>query len=332
MNPGLRFAALKLLGGIPLILGVTLVSFILMVYYGPDLTYELLGKNPSGEDIRAIRQLLGYDQPFWLRYLAYLKELVTFDFGLSMVKDQPVSQMLEQAIPVSLALMLPGFVLGNVLAVMLAMSAANHRGQWLDKAIMSGAVLGMSISFLVVVVAFQVIFASSYGLNWFPVRGWEVVNQHGDFSLSAYLSYVTVPTLATVFVSLGYNTRFYRAVLVEELNKDHITTAKAYGHQPAFIRYRYMLKNALIPIITRVMFSIPMIVVSGSLLIESYFGIPGIGMVTYEAIMAGDQPVLKAVVGLTAVMFVVVLLVAELLYRLADPRISDPQKSRGVTP
>jgi len=322
MNTYLRFVLQKLIEGIPLILGVTLVSFVLMVYFGPDLTYELLGKNPSEADIIAVRQMLGYDQPFWWRYLTYLQELVTFDFGLSMVRDQPVAHMLARSIPVSLALMLPGFVLGNVLAVMLAVNAARHRGGWQDKAIMSGAVLGMSISFLVVIIAFQVIFASSYGLNWFPVRGWEVYQADGSFSLAAYLNYVTVPTLATVFVSLGYNTRFYRAVLVEELHKDHIRTATAYGHKPNTILYTYMFKNALIPIITRVMFSIPMIVISGSLLIESYFGIPGVGLVTYEAIMAGDQPVLKAVVGITAVMFVLVLLLAEIMYRLADPRIN----------
>jgi len=322
MNHYLRFVLHKLIEGIPLILGVTLVSFVLMVYFGPDLTYELLGKNPSESDIIEVRQMLGYDKPFWWRYLAYLQELLTFDFGLSMVKDQPVADMLSRAIPVSLALMLPGFVLGNLLAVMLAMAAARHRGAWQDRAIMSGAVLGMSISFLVIIIAFQVIFASSYGLNWFPVRGWQVQDAQGQVNTLAYLNHVTVPTLATVFVSLGYNTRFYRAVLVEELHKDHITTATAYGHKPVTIMYKYMLKNALIPIITRVMFSIPMIVISGSLLIESYFGIPGIGLITYEAIMAGDQPVLKAVVGLTAVLFVVVLMVAEILYQLADPRIN----------
>jgi peptide/nickel transport system permease protein len=125
---------------------------------------------------------------------------------------------------------------------------------------------------------------------------------------------------------LGYNTRFYRAVLVEQLSKDHITTAKAFGHKQHNIYYRYMLKNAMIPIITRVMFSIPLVVISGSLLIESYFGIPGVGLVTYDAIVAGDQPVLKAIVGLTAVLFVLVLLLTEIMYRYFDPRIA-PQRS-----
>lgn len=317
------FVIQKLIGGIPLLLGVTLISFTLMVYFGPDLTYELLGKNPSAEAIKEVRNLLGYDQSFWQRYVSYLNELMRLDFGLSMVKDQPVTDMLFQSIPVSLQLILPGFILGNVLALMLAMQAAKNRGQWQDKSIMTTAVFGMSISFLVVIISFQLLFSSSYGLDLFPVRGWLVYSSDGHFSWLQYLQYVTVPTLAMVFVSLGYNTRFYRAVLVEQLNKDHITTAKAFGHKNSAIYFRYMLKNAMIPIITRILFSIPMVVISGSLLIESYFGIPGVGLITFDAIVAGDQPVLKAIVGITAILFILVLLVAEILYHYFDPRIAS---------
>ncbi len=317
------FAGQKLLGGIPLVFGVTLISFVLMVYFGPDLTYELLGKNPTAEDIQQVRLVLGYDQPFWQRYLNYLSELLHLDFGYSMVNDQPVAGMLVTAIPVSLQLLLPGFILGNVLALFLAMQAAKHRGRWQDKSIMTAAVIGMSISFLIVIIGFQMIFSSSHGLDWFPVRGWHVYDQHGNFSWVAYWNYVTVPTAAMVFVSVGYNTRFYRAVLVEQLNKNYIVTAKAFGHHQRHIYYKYMLKNALIPIITRILFSIPLLVISGSLLIESYFGIPGIGLITFDAITAGDQPILKAIVGLTAVLFIVVLLLAELLYRWVDPRIAQ---------
>lgn len=317
-----KFAVRKLFGGLPLILGVTLVSFLLMVYFGPDLTYEQLGKNPSPEAIQEVRKALGYDQPFLVRYGSYLKELVTMEFGYSMVKDQTVSSMLSAAIPVSLQLTLPGFILGNVLAVMLALWAAAHRGLWVDKAIMTGAVIGMSVSFLVVIIVCQVVFSSRYGLNLFPVRGWQIHGTDGLFSWSLYLQYVTVPTLATVFVALGYNTRFYRAVLVEEINKDHIRTARAFGHSAKHIMLRAVLKNAMVPIITRVMFSIPLVVVSGSLLIESYFGIPGVGQITYDAIIAGDQPILKAVVGLTAVLFVVVLLLTDIMYRMFDPRVA----------
>lgn len=312
----LQYALRKLIAGIPLVLGVTFISFLLMVYFGPDQTYELLGKNPTQDQIDSIRQELGYDKPFVSRYFAYLGEIVRFDFGYSNKTGQPVSEVLLRTVPISLALVAPGFVLGNVFGIALALLAAFHRSGWIDKLIMGGAVFGMSISFLIVVIAAQIIFCSSYGLDLFPVRGWSMA------TFSDYLNHVTVPTIATVFVALGYNTRFYRAVIVEEMSRDHVRTAMAYGTPPARLLYRNILKNSLIPIITRIMFSIPLVVISGSLIIESYFGIPGVGKVTFDAITSGDQPVLKAVVGLTAVLFVIRLLVTDILYRAVDPRIA----------
>lgn len=310
----LTYTLRRLIGGIPLILGVTLISFVLMVHFGPDKTYELLSKNPTAEEIAQVRSQLGYDQPFWVRYGNYLGQLASFDFGYSDSTGERVASILSRTVPISLALLAPGFVLGNLLGVVLGLVAAWHRGRWIDKAIMGFAVVGMSISFLVVIIAFQIVFG--VWLGWFPVRGWNV----HDFS--SYLHYVTVPTLASVFVALGYNTRFFRAVLVEEMGRDHVRTARAYGAGPVTILYRNVLRNALIPIITRIMFSIPLVVISGSLLIESYFGIPGVGKATFDAITSGDQPILKSVVGLTAVLFVLILIVNDILYRAVDPRVS----------
>lgn len=312
----LQFALRKLLAGVPLLVGVTLLSFTLMVYFGPDKTYELLGKNPTAAQIAEVRHELGYDRPFFVRYAEYLRELATLDFGHSDSTGAKVSTLLARSIPVSLALELPGFVLGNLLGLALALTAAFHRGRWPDKLIMGVAVVGMSVSFLIVIFAFQIWFCTSHGLNWFPVRGWSAA---GPLD---YLAHIAVPTLATVFVALGYNTRFYRAVIVEEMGRDHVRTARAFGTPPLRLLWRNILKNCAIPIVTRVMFTIPSIVIGGALLIETAFGIPGVGRVTYEAIISGDQPVLKAVVGLTASLFVLTLLVTDILYRAVDPRVS----------
>jgi len=312
----IQYSIRKLIAGIPLVLGVTLISFLLIVYFGPDQTYELLGKNPTAEEIAEVREQLGYDQPFLTRYWQYLREIVTLDFGASQSTDEQISSILARTIPVSLALSIPGFVLGNVLGIALALLAAFYRGHWVDKAIMGFAAVGMSISFLIAIIGFQILLSSSDGLDLFPVRGWDTS------TFWQYLRYVTVPTLATVFVALGYNTRFYRAVIVEELTRDYVRTERAFGIPPARLFYKYILKNCMIPIVTRVVFSIPLIIISGSLLLESYFGIPGIGKVTYDAIVTGDQPVLKAVVALTAILFVVAQLLTDICYRVVDPRVS----------
>ena len=313
-----RYLVRRLSNGILLILGVTFISFLLMVYFGPDKTYELLGKNPTTEQIAEVRHALGYDQPFLARYGNYLKELVTFDLGLSDSSGEPVSDILARTLPVSVTLVVPGFVLGNLLGLALGLVAAWYRGQWPDRLVMGTSVVGMSISFLVIIIGAQILLCTPYGLDLFPVRGWQVTG------LGSYLYYVTVPTLALVLVTLGYNTRFYRAVMANELEREHIRTTRAYGAGPWELLFKRVLKNALIPVLTRIMFSIPFVVISGSLLLESYFGIPGIGLVTFNAITSGDQPVLKAVVSLTGVLFVLALTINDLLYGLVDPRVTRP--------
>jgi len=312
----LKHCIRKLMYSIPLLFGVTLISFVLMVYFGPDKTYDLLGRNPTINEINEIRHQLGYDQPFFVRYFEYIKEVLLFDFGYSDSTGERVTSILAKTIPVSIALQLPGFIIGNVLGILLALFAAMHRSTWLDKLIMSSSVVGMSISYLIVIIATQLIFCSSYGLNLFPVYGWEVN------SLSDYLYYITVPTISSVFVALGYNTRFYRAVIVEETTRDHVRTAKAFGHSASTILFKHVLRNALIPIVTRIVFSIPFVIVGGALLLESYFGIPGVGLTAYDAITTGDLPVLKAIIVLTTLMFIIVVSLVDILYRIVDPRIS----------
>lgn len=312
----MRFTAGKLLHGLLLILGVTFLSFLLMVWFGPDQTYSLIGKNASAEEIASVRHQLGYDQPFFARYFEYLRELVTLDLGASNASGEAVRSLLARTLPVSLALMIPGFVLGNLLGIALGLAAAQHRGRWPDRLITGFSVSGMSLSFLVIIIALQALLCTPYGLDLFPVRGWRVD------SFASYLQYATVPSLSLILVTLGYNTRFYRAVFIEEYGRDHIRTARAFGASTTEILWKHVLRNSLVPVITRFMFSIPLVVISGSLLIESYFGIPGIGLATFEAITSGDQPVLKAVVGLTAVAFVLLQAVTDTLYRLVDPRVT----------
>jgi peptide/nickel transport system permease protein len=309
------FLLRKLAQGLLLILGVTLVSFLLMVYFGPDQTYNLLGKSATAEQIQEIHQQLGYDRPIASRYIGYLHDLFTLQLGASNSNGEKVRDLLLRSVPITLALLLPGFILGNLLGAALGMLAAWHRNRWLDRLISGVSVAGMSISFLIVVIVLQVLLCTPYGLNLFPARGWQVS------SLSSYLYFVTVPSLSLVFISLGYNTRFFRAVFVEELGREHIRTARAFGASPAQIMGRHVLKNSMPAVLTRVLFSIPLIIVTGSLVLESFFGIPGIGKVTFDAMTNGDQPVLQAVVGLTAVLFVLVQMLADLAYRLADPRV-----------
>lgn len=315
MTGSARWVVRRLLGAVPLVFGVTLVSFVLMVHFGPDPVYERLSKNPTQDEISALRSELGHDLPFWHRYGLYLRQLATLELGHSDSSGERVESILARTVPVTLALVLPGFVLGNLLALALALLAAWHHGRWPDRLITTLAVVGMSISFLVVIIGLQLIFGVVLG--WLPVRGWDV------HDLPSYLNHVALPTLALILVSLGYNTRFFRAVMVEEMTRDHVRTARAFGATRMDILLQNVLRNAWMPVITRVLFSLPLLVVSGSLLIETYFGVPGVGKVVFDAVVTGDQPVLKAVVPLTALAFVLILLLSDVLYRWADPRVTS---------
>jgi peptide/nickel transport system permease protein len=304
-----------LLDGLLLVIGVTWLSFLLIVHFGPDPSYLLAGPHLTPERLEEIRRQLGLDRSLLAGYLEYLRQLLTLDLGHSILTGESVAAMLARAVPTTIALTVPGFLLGNAIGLWLAFAAARRRGGLMDRSIIAGSALGMSLSFVVIILVLQILLCTPYGLNWFPVRGWAT----GD-PLS-YLRHVTVPTLAMVVVSLGYNTRFYRGVLVEEAQRDHVLAQRGLGLSEARIWWRSILPNAAIPILTRLVFSIPMQVVGGSLLIESQFGIPGLGKITFDAITGGDQMVLKAIVGLTAVLFAMVTMSVDGLCRWIDPRI-----------
>lgn len=304
-----------------LFIGASFLSFVLVVYLGPDLTYQHLSKNPSAEEIAQVRAQLGYDQPLLQRYGHYLYRLTRGDLGRSDESGESNARILARAIPVSLAVLLPGFVLGHLLGLVLAMYGAWWRNGWRDRGVSGLAVLGMSLSFPVVIILAQAFLSSEKGLGWFPVQGWRV------YGVLSYLEYAAVPALALLIVTLGYNVRYYRAVMVEELGKDYVLTARAFGAGALTIMLRHVLPNALIPMVTRVLFSLPGLLIGGSLLLEKHFSIPGVGLVTYHAVTGGDQSMVLAIVTLTALLFVVMNQSIDLFYRWVDPRLRDQRRS-----
>jgi len=306
----------KTLYSFSLLLGVSFISFMLMVYFGPDRSYSLAGKNPSQSQLEEIRTQLGYDRPMLSRYGQYLRQLSSLDLGRSESSGKLVTTLISETLPVSLQLLLPGFLLGNLIALLLAMVTAWYRQQWPDRLLTSLSMVGVSISFIIVVFALSVWLSTPQGLNLFPSRGWRVDG------ISSWFTYATVPSLALIFATVFFNLRFYRALLIDEMEQDYIRTAKAYGAGPAGILVTEALPNILIPVLTRLLFSLPAIMVSGSLVLESFFGIPGIGKLSYDAIINADQPVLNAVVSLSAILIIIVSWLLDILYPRLDPRIA----------
>jgi peptide/nickel transport system permease protein len=301
----------RLLLGIPTLLGVTLITFMLLNVFGGDPVATQMGKNTNPADVAARKAEYGLDKPLPMQYLRYLQEIVTLEFGRSFVTRERVSVIIGQRIGPSLSITIPALILTTLVAVLIALVAAFNRGRFLDRFLMVGAVLGMSISFLVYIVAGQYLLA--FKLGWFQIFGY-------DSGLLARWQFLALPILVQVIVATGYDVRYYRAAIVEETTRLHVKTALAKGLPKHVVLLKHVLRNSLIPIISRVMISVPFLI-TGSLLVETYFGIPGLGLTVLDALNAQDYPLIKAITVLVSVLFILGNILTDVLYSWADPRV-----------
>jgi peptide/nickel transport system permease protein len=301
----------RLLQSIPIVLGVTLLTFLLFHAFGGDPVATFLGKNASADEIARFRHEYGLDRPLWEQYLSYLAQIARLDLGRSFVTREPVIDMLLKGAGPSLCLTVPALLIMSVLSMGVSLVAAHHRNRPLDRILVALMVAGMSMSFLFYIVVGQYLLAFSWPL--FHIHGFES-------GWVARWPYLALPIVILVVVGVGYDTRFYRSVLVEEMDKEYVTTARAKGLSPLSVMLHHVLPNALIPIVTRIMISVPFLV-TGSLLLESFFGIPGLGGTLLEALDRADSPVIKAYTVLISLVFVLSNLLTDLLYAIVDPRV-----------
>lgn len=303
----------RLLHLVPILLGVALVFFLLFnVVGGQDrFLYNLLPeKSRTAEQIEYYRHEYGLDRPLVAQYLDFVKQMVTFDFGRSESRKVPVTTLIARQVPNSAILAFPAFFLEIVISLALAALCAFYRGSPLDKTLTIVSVLGMSVPTVVLIILGQNLLA--FQLRWFPISGWE----RGI----GVVRYLALPWLLWVFGSIGNDVRFFRTALLEEVHKDYVRTAKAKGLRDSQIMFRHVFKNAMIPILTYVVIQIPFLL-TGAILLERFFSIPGIGDLMINSIFQYDLPVLKAVVMVFTLFFVVFTLITDLLYALVDPRV-----------
>ena len=302
----------KILSTIPILFGVALVVFVLFNLVGGDPTYQILGKHASPQQIAELRHEYGFDQPKSIQFLTYLKQIITFDYGRSYATKQPIHQMILDGIGPSLTLMVPAFFLTTVLAVAIGLLVAYFRGRWIDKVVVIACVFGMSLSMLAYILFGQYVFA--YKLGWFPISGFETTWPERFQS-------VAMPALIFVAVSLGYDVRFYRTAILEETNQDYVRTARAKGLSEVKIFFKHVLKNSMVPILTNIVIEIPLLIL-GAFLLESFFGIPGLGSMTIDAVHNSDFPVIKAMTTLVAMLYMIGNLATDVMYTWVDPRVS----------
>ncbi len=306
----LRYALRRLAEVVPTTFGIVLMAFLLFNVVGGSPAEVVLGKNATAESIAAFNRKWGYDKPLvWSldsQFVNFAAGFAKGDLGYSIEMNEPVKDVLLRGVGPSLSLTVPILLGGTVVALMLAMLAAAFRGGAVDKAVLVSSTVLMSVNYVVWVLLGQ--FLLSYKAGLFPVWGFESA------------AYLALPVFIGIVSSLGTDVRFFRTAILDESYKPYVLTARAKGLSKTAVMIRHILPNALIPIVTYVSLSIPWLF-TGSLLLESFFGIPGLGSVSINAIHSADMAVVRAVVVLGALLYQFVNLATDLLYAALDPRV-----------
>ena len=313
----LRYAVRRLLELIPTTVGILLLTFVLFNVVGGSSAQVVLGKNATKASIEAFNKRYGYDKPLILntrtgesafdsQFFNFIKNVAKGDFGMSTEHREPVMDVLKRGVGPTLSLTVPMVVLGTLLGLALALGCAALRGGVFDRGVLVMSTVLMSVNYVVWVLAGQ--FFLAYKWRLFPIWGYE----------NAF--YLALPVLIGVLSSLGVDIRFFRTAVLDEIYKPYVRTARAKGLSGPQILVRHVLRNSLIPIVTYVSLSIPYLF-TGSLMLESFFGIPGLGSVSLNAIHSADLAVVRAVVVLGALLYQVVNLVTDLAYAWLDPRV-----------
>lgn len=324
------FILRKILVNIPVYLGVLLLVFAALRARDPVRAY--LGPDAGDEQYAAKQREFGLDRPYPVQFADYLWSVARFDFERNSwaQRGTTVGTILTRSVVPSLSITLPTLVLSTVIGVFISLISAYFRGKAIDRGLVILAVLGMSISYLVYIVFGQYFLAglpreARWDIAPFAVQGYKPwISLGGDegpfLKPGVWVEYCLLPVIIGVVVSMGYDTRFYRAVMVEETGRDYIITAMAKGATKPKIMFVHMLKNAMIQVVTRVMSSLPFVII-GSILLEMYFNIPGMGREIISAITARDFPVIEAFVAVFALIFIASVILTDVLYAAFDPRV-----------
>jgi peptide/nickel transport system permease protein len=297
---------------LPTMLGVVVLVFALFNWVGGDPAYILAGKMANAEAIANIRHQLGVDRSYPTQLWIFIRQIVTFDFGLSWATGEPVSHIIATRLGPSLTVLIPLTLLETLIGIALALAVAFVRGSVTDRAVMIACTVGMSISILVYIIVLQ--YGLAYKLGLFPVQGW------GQDWRENLLRYAALPILIGLAVSIAPTLRLYRSFVLDEVGQDYVRTARAKGLGERRVMWVHVLRNAAIPIVTHVMASLPALLI-GAFLLERFFGIPGIGREVILAVERSDFPVIKAITVYVAVATMVFNLLTDLMYQALDPRV-----------
>ncbi|MEY9883535.1 ABC transporter permease [Bradyrhizobium sp. USDA 329] len=310
----LNFVARRLLAILPVLLAVSLLTFLIASLLPGDLAFVILGDQATPENVAALRRDMGLDQPLWWRYLSWLGHVLQGDLGRSFRTGQTVLQAVAERIPVSLQLMLMAEFIGLLIGVPVAIACAARAGGPFDR-FMTGSAFAM-LSMPSFLTAILLIYLFAVELHWLPATGYVPFTEEP----LANLRFFVLPALTLALAEWPGIMRVLRSDMIATLQEDYIALAKAKGLKPSRILFVHALKPSSLTLVTVTGINIGRLL-GGTLIVESIFALPGIGRLLVGAIYTRDLVILQGVVLLVACGFVIVNFIVDMLYAVLDPRI-----------
>lgn len=306
---------LRRLGATLIVMAVVALFVFSLLFLTPgDPAAVIAGDVATTDDIQRIRAKLGLNEPFLVQFGGWVGRLLHGDLGTSIFTNLPVTKLIGQRVQPTVSLTLLTLVVAVLIAVPVGVLAAAKAGTWTDRLVMGFSVLAFSVP--VFVLAYLLIGLFSIRLEWLPVQGYRPFSD----GLWPWLSHLILPSIALGTVYMAFIARITRAAMLDVLAQDYIRTANAKGLSPRAVLTRHALKNAGVPIITVIGIGIALLI-SGAIVTETVFAIPGIGRLTVDAILRRDYPIIQGVILLFSGVYVLINLLVDLSYRLFDPRI-----------
>ncbi|RLM05246.1 ABC transporter permease [Gibbsiella quercinecans] len=304
----------RVLAAIPVMLVVALFVFLLLRLSPGDPAAIIAGDMATPQQLAAIRESLGLNQPLYQQFFVWIAQLLQGDFGTSLMAQTPVITMIGQRLEPTLSLALVAITFTILISVPLGVLAAWKHGTWIDNLVMSSSVLGFSIPVFVIGYLLSTLFAIE--LKWLPVQGFRSISQ----GAWPFTQRIILPALTLSSVYIALVARMTRASVLEVLGEDYIRTARAKGLPEIHVLFRHALRNSMIPILTVIGTGFALMI-SGVVVTESVFNIPGLGRLIVDAVLARDYPVIQGMILLTSGVYVIINLLIDLSYALSDPRI-----------
>ncbi len=310
----LHYILRRVLSTVP-VMGIVAFLVFSLLYLAPgDPASVIAGEQASAADIERIREQLGLDRPYLIRFGEWLWHIMRGDLGVSVFSSIPVTQLIVQRLEPTVSLMVYTLILSVLIAVPMGVLAAWKAGTSIDRAVMTFAVLGFSIP--VFVIGYLLAYVMALKLGWFPVQGYAPLSS----GIGPWLRSLTLPALALSCVYVALIARTTRATMLEVLNQDYIKTARAKGLNQFPILFHHALKNAAVPVVTVIGIGVALLI-GGAVVTESVFVLPGLGRLTVDAILQRDYPVIQGVILLFSFLYIIINLIVDIVYTIVDPRI-----------